>query len=200
MPGPVAFAGLAVLVAVPLVPLPPAGPGVVLEDVLTDGAVLVVDAALLLGGGALLAGALVDRVGDALLDGAALLLEGGALLLDGALELGRLEEVLPAAEVGTEPIGATEVADRDGVPDTGCRLLPLDTDCPGNTPGFFEDEPFASTRPPAARAAITAAPATRAPTSGPRPDRRSSYWSSGVRWSTWSSDAGGIGARPAAGM
>jgi hypothetical protein len=200
VPEPLAAAGAALVVAPPvLLPLP-AGPAEVLDDGLPDGVALVDGAAaLLLVDGALLDGrALPDEAG-ALLDGRVLLLDGAALLLlllEGAVELGR-SEVLPAAEVGTEPIGATEVADFDGTVDGWCRLLPLGTACPGSTAGSFDEGPWTSSKPPAATAAIRAAPATRAPISGPR-DRRSSSNSFGSRYST--TPSGAAGTRPAAGM
>lgn len=173
MAEPVTLAGLALLVGLPVTPVLPAGAGEVVAGALLVGGALVVGTGLLLETGALLdgRGALVVGRG-ALVVGVALLDVGAALLLTGALELG-LDELVPAAELGTEPIGATEVDDFDGLVDTGCLLVPLDTDCPGSTDGFLSDGPCISSRPPAATAATRAAPATRAPISGPR-ERRSS--------------------------
>ena len=105
-----------------------------------------------------------------MLDGRALLLAG---VLLGALELVRGAELVPPCPVGTEPIGATEVADRVGVA-AGCRPVLVDTACPGSTGGLFDEGSCTSTRPPAVRAAISAAAATGAPINGPAAGTRGS--------------------------
>jgi hypothetical protein len=111
----------------------------VLEVVLADELDELVDAVLLLDGGALLDGTVLD--GTVLLLDAGGLLLVGVLLRDGVLLADLLAwEPAPLPELGIEPIGATEVRLGVGLA-AGCRPVLLDiVACPGSTDGFFVDD------------------------------------------------------------
>jgi len=102
-------------------------------ELLEDAGALLEDPALLLDVGALL------RVGAALLLVAGALLLLGVLLLVGLLLVDRPGRLLPPVPaLGSEPIGASEVALAVGLADAGRPAL-LDPACPGSTDGFFVD-------------------------------------------------------------